>query len=90
MYFCKNMSYIFRYWFPEKAYDDVTAKMVPTNISEWTIQISHSIECQEGERPEVVFNAQRFMLLKDGSLYVHDHNKVIPPLDFCVEHELGN
>jgi hypothetical protein len=79
----------FSYWFPEKAYDAETEKMVKINISDWLVEIPHKTECQPGERLEVIFDMKRFMFLKDGSLLVSEHNKLFEPLQFCVDHELG-
>lgn len=63
--------------------------MMATNISAWDIRVSHPVECAEDEKVEIVSDTRKFALLKDGSLYILEHKKVIPPLDYCTEQELG-
>ncbi len=78
-----------RFWFPERVYDITSQKLVANNISEWEIQMSNKIECGPSERAEIIHDMKRFTVLKDGSLYVYDHQRIIQPLDYCVDLELG-
>lgn len=63
--------------------------MIPNNISHWIIQESNKIECGHGERAEIIHDMKKFTVFNDGSLFVYDHERLIQPLDYCVDLELG-
>lgn len=63
---------------------------IPTNISEWAIETAHSFKCSPNESPEIVSDISTFAIVKNGNLYLMKHKKVVPPLEFCVDQQLGN
>lgn len=63
--------------------------MVINNISDWDVHMSNKIQCRAGERAEIIYDMRRFTVLKDGSLYVYAHQKIVRPLDYCIDQELG-
>ncbi|CAL8144430.1 unnamed protein product [Orchesella dallaii] len=58
-------------------------------MAEWSIETDHSFKCPPNESAEIVSDVSRFAIISDGSLYLMKHRKVVPPLEFCVDTQLG-
>lgn len=60
-----------------------------SNMSEWEIAEAHQLHCGANSSAEIISDMNHFIFVTDGSLYLVHHKKVLSPMDFCVDQQLG-